>query len=45
MVFGVKKVVMIVENIDFGRFNVEVLVKVLEKVGIKFVMFMVDIGI
>ncbi len=41
---GVKKVAMIVENTDFGRPNAEASVKVLEKAGIKSVMFTVDIG-
>jgi branched-chain amino acid transport system substrate-binding protein len=41
---GNKKVAMIVENTDFGRPNAEASVKVLEKAGIKSVMFTVDIG-
>jgi len=41
---GVKKVAMIVENTDFGRPNAEASVKVLEKAGIKALMFPVDIG-
>jgi branched-chain amino acid transport system substrate-binding protein len=41
---GVKKVAMIVENTDFGRPNAEASVKVLDKAGIKSVMFTVDIG-